>query len=609
GYESGRLELPLGYIQGQKLDLELVRLTQHVHTISHFDELAIPFRAVATDIETGDEIVLGSGNLARAIRASMAVPGAFDAVEMDGRLLVDGLVTNNVPLDVARKMGADIAIVVNVGTPLKERGEITSALAIIEQYSNIVGQQNVSRQLDTLRETDVYIHPELGDISTSDFNRAAETIGLGADAARTEGAKLAKLAITPSGYSGHLAARGGRVGAAPIVGFVRIENQSKIGDDVLAHPFQALIGKPLDQRTLKRSIEELYGWNIFESIRYEIIEEEDKQGLLVHVRDKSWGPNYLQLGLALSTDLEGDSTWDIGVSLLKTALNRRAGELRLAAQIGESPLVLAEFYQPLDLGLRYFITPQLFFDSRSFSRFEDGDEIKEFRVKRYGGGLAAGRVLGRWGEIRAGLRRYAGDGEVRIGGPATSDFDFDSAEAYLRLYYDTLDNRNWPRSGAIGSLEWIESVEGLGADSDFSQLLFMGALAHSWDKNTFVGGFEFDYTADGVAPVQNRFRTGGFTELSGFTQDQLSGQQVLLLRSGYYRRLGNVKWLPAYAGVSLEYGNVYEDRDDISLAPDEALLAGSVFLGMDTVLGPVYLAYGHAEQGNDSIYLYLGRLF
>jgi NTE family protein len=442
GYESGQLELPLGYIQGQKLDLELVRLTQHVATISRFDELSIPFRAVATDIETGDEIVLSSGNLARAIRASMAVPGAFDAVELDGRLLVDGLVTNNVPVDVARKMGADIAIVVNVGTPLKERSEITSALAIIEQYSNIVGQQNVMRQLDTLRETDIYIQPKLGDISTSDFNRAAETIGLGADAARIASAKLAKLAITPSGYSDHLAARSGRVAEAPIVGFVRIENKSKIGDDVLAHPFQALIGKPLDQKTLKRSIEELYGWNIFESIRYEIIEEEDKQGLLVHVRDKSWGPNYLQLGLALSTDLEGDSTWDIGVSLLKTALNRRAGELRLAAQIGDSPLVLAELYQPLDVGLRYFIRPEFFFDSRSFSRFEDGEEIEEVRVKRYGGGLAAGRVLGRWGEIRVGLRRYAGDGEVRIGDPGTSDFDFDSAEAYLRLYYDTLDNRN-----------------------------------------------------------------------------------------------------------------------------------------------------------------------
>ncbi len=609
GYESGQLELPLGYIQGQKLDLELVRLTQHVAAIRHFDELPIPFRAVATDIETGDEIVLSSGNLARAIRASMAVPGAFDAVELDGRLLVDGLVTNNVPLDVAREMGADIAIVVNVGTPLKERSEITSALAIIEQYSNIVGQQNVTRQLDTLRETDIYIHPELGDISTSDFNRAADTIGLGADAARTAGAKLAKLAITSAGYSDHLAARRGAVREAPLVAFVRIENLSKIGDDVLAHPFQALIGKPLDEKTLKRSIEELYGWNIFESIRYESIDEEGKQGLLVHVREKSWGPNYLQLGLALSTDLEGDSTWNLGVSLLKTSLNRRAGEVRLAIQIGDSPLVSAELYQPLDVALRYFIDPIVFYDSRSISRFEGDDEVEEFRVTRYGGGLSAGRVLGRWGEFRVGLLRSTGEAEVRIGDPAISDFDIDSAEVFARLYYDTLDNRNWPRSGAISTLAWIESVESLGADSDFSQLLFSGIFARSWGRHTVVAGARFNYTADGVAPVQNRFRSGGFLNLSGFVQDELSGQQELALRSAYYRRLGNIQWLPAYAGFSLEYGNVYEDRGDISLAPDDALLAGSVFLGLDTVLGPLYLGYGHAEQGNDSVYLFLGRLF
>lgn len=109
--------------------------------------------------------------------------------------------------------------------------------------------------------------------------------------------------------------------------------------------------------------------------------------------------------------------------------------------------------------------------------------------------------------------------------------------------------------------------------------------------------------------MQNRFRIGGFTYLSGFTQDELSGQQVLLLRSGFYRSLGKIQWLPIYAGASLEYGNVYENRGDISLSPDNALLGGSVFLGLDTILGPVYMGYGHAEQGNNSVYLYLGRLF
>ena len=152
-------------------------------------------------------------------------------------------------------------------------------------------------------------------------------------------------------------------------------------------------------------------------------------------------------------------------------------------------------------------------------------------------------------------------------------------------------------------------MKSLGADTDFSQSLLRIHSAYSWAGNTVFGGVQFDYTADGTAPVQNRFRIGGFTSLSGFTQDQLSGQQVLLLRSGYYRQLGDFQSVPIYAGLTLEYGNVYENRGDISLAPSNALLGGGVFLGLDTILGPIYLGYGHAEQGNNSVYLYLGRIF
>ncbi|OGT80031.1 MAG: hypothetical protein A3H91_04395 [Gammaproteobacteria bacterium RIFCSPLOWO2_02_FULL_61_13] len=610
GYEKGKLELPLGYIQGQKFDLELARLTQHVAGVPTFDELPIPFRAVATDIETGEALILDSGNLARSIRASMAVPGAFDAVEIEGRLLVDGLVSNNVPIDVARAMGADIVIVVDVGTPMMKREEINSVLKVIGQISNILSARNVEEQLRTLGKTDVYIKPDLGDITTSDFKRAADAIAIGEKAATASQGQLAGLLADLGGKAtDSVTARRAPSRTPPEIAFVRVNAETTIGENVLLHPFQPLIGKPLDDGELKQAIEELYGWNIFESVRYELVQEGGKRGLLVHVKEKSWGPNYIQLGVALASDLNGDSSWDIGASMLKTALNRYAGEARFAAQVGESPLAFAEFYQPLGAALRFFISPQVFYNAQSISRFEGDDEVEEFRVHRYGGALSVGRTLGHWGEVRVGLRRYAGEADLRIGDPAVADEDFDSAEAYARLTYDTVDNRNFPHSGAIGTIDWIESLKDLGADDNFSQLLVNAGGARSWGKTSVFGAVQFEYTADEVAPIQNRFRIGGFTRLSGFVQQQLSGQQVLLLRGGFYRRIGNIEWLPAYVGMSMEYGNVYEERDDISLATDNALLAASIFLGVDTVVGPVYLGYGHAEQGHDSVYLFLGRLF
>lgn len=610
GYENGKLELPLGYIQGQKFDLELARLTRHVSGVLTFDELPIPFRAVATDIETGEALVLDSGNLARSIRASMAVPGAFDAVEIEGRLLVDGLVSNNVPIDVARAMGADIVIVVDVGTPLMKRAEINSALKVIGQISNILSARNVEEQLRTLTERDVYIQPDLGDITTSDFKRAADAIAVGEKAATGAQQPLAALLMgLGSAPAANIAERRAPSKAAPEVAFVRVQADTAIGENVLLHPFQPLIGKPLDDATLNRAIEELYGWNIFESVRYEVVQEGGRKGLLLHIKEKSWGPNYVQLGVALASDMDGEGTWDIGASVLKTALNRYAGEARFAGQVGENPLAVVEFYQPLGAALRYFVNTRVFYDSRNIGAYVGGDQVNEFRVHRYGGDISIGRTLAHWGEIRIGVRRYGGEADLHVGDPATPDFDVDSGEFFARAMYDTLDNRNFPHHGALARVEWLESLTDLGADKGFSQLEVATGAAKSWGRNSAFANVQFQYTADGTAPIQNRFRSGGLTQLSGFVQNELSGQQVLLLRGGFYRRLGNIEWLPVYAGMTVEYGNVYEERDDISLATDKALLAASVFLGVDSVLGPVYLAYGHAEQGHDSVYLFLGRLF
>ncbi len=602
GFDDGKLKLPLAVIQGQKFDLALLRLTARAENVHDFDRLPIPYRAVATGAD-GSAVVLKSGSLAKAIRASMAVPGVFDPVEIDGQMLFDGGVANNVPVDVARDLCADVVIAVDVGTGLLKQEDIKSVLSVVDQLTRILTVRNVEAQLATLTDRDLLIRPDLGDVTSSEFKRADEAIAAGRQAAEAVGPALSRLASAEG--PARVQAQRRVESQPPVIGFVRIENHSRIGDDVIAAALAVAPGQPLDRAALEQQIGYLYGMELFERIDYDVVEENGQTGLVVRVREHSWGPKYLQFGIGLSDTFDGDATYNLGVSYLLTGLNRRAGEARVLGQIGEEPLAGLEWYQPLDVNLNWFVHPTFLFESANFSRYEDGDRIDEYQVTRYGGGLAVGRVIGRYGEVRVGLRRYSGEGEIQIGDPAAPDIDIEGGQAFVRARIDRLDNRNWPHQGYIGQFEWIESLESIGAAGDYSQARMNGAGVWTRGRNTLAAGFEVGMTVSGDATLDARFRTGGFTRLSGLAPNELSGTDYAVLRSVFYRRLGNIEWLPIYAGASLEYGNAYEDGIEFG----DGLAAGSAFVGLDTILGPVYVGYGHAEQGNDSLYMYLGRLF
>jgi hypothetical protein len=220
---------------------------------------------------------------------------------------------------------------------------------------------------------------------------------------------------------------------------------------------------------------------------------------------------------------------------------------------------------------------------------------------------AAGRNFGTWGEIRAGIRRLRGNADVKVGQADLPSYDFDRGEFYLRLSSDELDNRNFPRNGIYGFVEYVASRQTLGADTSFDQFLIDMSGAISWGRNTVQAGGRYFSTIEGYAPVQNRFELGGLFNLSGFKEDELSGQQVGLMRVGYMRRIGDFNLIPTYIGGTLEGGNTWEDRDAMDL--DELILVASIYLGLDTFLGPIYLAYGQAENDNKSLYFYLGKIF
>ena len=605
GFSDGQVKTPLAYIHGQKFDLQLSRLTLRAANTHDFNKLPIPFHAVATDLETGQPVVLQSGELARAIRASMAVPGAFDPVEIDGRLLVDGLVSNNVPVNVARDMGADIVIVVDVGSGLYKRDQIKGALDVVAQLTNILSERNVELQLATLKSSDILIKPQLGDLGSGDFDRAGEGIKIGEQAAREMLPTLQRLSVDLASYS-QFAARQAVPEKVPVIDFVRIDNQSRIGDATILSHITLQPGQPLNSVQLDKEINEIYGLDVFETVRYEVVEEGGKTGLVLHVKEKSWGPNYLQFGVELASNFSDESSYNLGVLYSRTAINSLNGEIRLGVQVGQDPAVAAEWYQPLDPASRYFINTRAGWSSTQNNVYDGDSAIARYDVSRAAVDLAIGREFGTWGQARLGFVWGEGTVDTVIGDPGQAS-DFRLGQAYAQLAVDTLDSVYFPGSGHKGQLSLITSQESLGADQDFNQVLLRFGQAYTQGRNHYVGMFHFDTTLDNDAPPQSLFRTGGFLNLSGYRPNQLSGQQVGVASLMYFRRILDAKILPGYVGGSIEYGNAWQNSSDIDF--NSGVLNGSVFFGADTPIGALYLGVGFAEGGSGTLFLHLGPLY
>jgi NTE family protein len=604
GFNNGEVELPLAYIRGQKFDLVLNRLTLPMSGVKDFDHMPIPYRAVATDIETGKEVVLSSGSLAKSIRASMAVPAAFDPVEIDGRLLVDGGLANNVPVSVARDMGAEVFIVVNVGAGLYNRNELTNALDITGQLANFLFTLNTEPQLKSLGPGDVLIRPELGDIGGNSFDRAGETIPLGERAAREAIENLRRYSLSPEDYARYVAGRARPNAEAPVIEFVRTDNRSPLDDAVITSRITAKAGEPLDVTQLEEDIGHVYGLDTFESVRYDVVHEDGDTGLEISATAKHWGPAYLQFGLRSANDLNGNSTLGFGLLYSRTALNPMNGEWRSGVQIGDQPALFTEFHQPLDPLSRYFVSGAIGFEGQSVRIFDEaGHNLARYQLNLFGGELSAGREFGTWGEGRIGYRRATGTAELTIGEPAP-DVDVDRGEVFLRLSDDKLDDINFPRAGHYGRIEYSVARESLGALRDYDQVILDYVHAFSWGSNTLVGGLSAATTLDENAPLESLFPMGGLFRLSGLQEDQLYGQSAGLATIAYMRRLQESRFLETYLGGTIEAGNVWERRSDVSL--DNAIISGSVFLGLDTAIGPIYLAYGQADTGESAIYINLG---
>jgi len=604
GLGAGGVQIEAGLIDAVKLSLTLRRLAARAKGVSDFDALPIPFRAVATDIVSGEAVVLGDGDLATAIRASMSIPALFPPVEIGGRLLVDGGVVNNLPVDVARAMGADIVIVSQIPGADVRPEDLRSFTAVLAQTMSVMIGANSRLQTATLRDGDVLLVPDVGAVGMLAFEQAASTVATGRAAVAGREAALRAVA---AGQPALVARPAGPDPLSATIDYARIEIDYDGPLDprvIRAHldlPAQGAVAVGALETALRR----VYGIGTLDDVTYRVDRRDGAQVLVVRAKQEATGRLRPRLGLALSNTFGGDSDFTLGLGLDVTDLNPLGGRLEFDGAIGAIEGARLRFEQPLDYGHTVFLRPSASYFRRTANLFAAPDRpVSDVTVERAYLGVDALWAPGDWGVVGLGVgyRHDASEAETGVFlGDGRTRVVNEQAPLALLFDYDTLDDPDLPTGGVqLSASVDVDLRDGAAP----GEVRVDGVAAWSRGADT-LSPFLF---AEGEIE-EGDFRPhfiGGFQRLSGFDTGELIGRVVGVGGLRYYRRFpfDQLFGKEAFAGGSLEYGGAFEHWSEV-----DGFVAGSVFGGVQTSLGPLIFGLGAAESGQFSTTLTLGARF
>ncbi|MBB1438870.1 patatin-like phospholipase family protein [Shewanella sp. SG41-4] len=622
GYNNNSLTSPSGLLRGQSMSQLLRHSTGLVEQFGDFDELAIPYRAVATDLATSEAVVLSSGSVVQAMQASATVPGALQPAIINGRLLVDGGIANNMPIDVVKAMGADIIIAVDIGSALTKQENLDSTLAVLDQLSTILTQASTARQKTLLTSSDILIRPAIDSLSTTDFSIMPLALKLGENAANLELVKLEPLGISERDYLAYQADKlqQSLLWLDPLkkpIYKIAFNNQSKVSKKLLRERLGISEGVVLTKEELDLALNRVYSLNKFERVDAEFEDVEQGRILTITTRAKSWGPNYFQAGFNWEDDFTLDSAITLSLAYTMTDLTANGGEWRNELELGYKKLVGTEFYQPLDRDQTFYSLARFQYEMKNWDLFDQDSRYVELENS------VAQIVLG------VGYN-FNSDGIVEFGfieedGRITSELDlidslsYSSSGGYFKVAYDNLNSISFPTEGnRITFISYLrdESYNGLNSvGTTFSDGLawqfeadWKGAL--KLGNHAIVGKMELATVENDGDFTLHVADLGGFLNLSGYRKDILVGAHKVFGAVIYQYDLGRdvlITDLPLYLGTSLEAGNVWFDRDDVDL--NDLIYASSLYLGTDTDWGPAALGFGFTDSGETSFYLFVGKNF
>ncbi|MBL9193354.1 MAG: patatin-like phospholipase family protein [Opitutaceae bacterium] len=628
GVDRSGLKVPNALISGQNLLVALREKTDFVGAGRSFDDLPVRYRAVATDIETGAMVVLDRGALADAMRASMAVPGAFAPYTIDGRVLIDGFASRNLPVSVVREMGVDVIIAVDVRAELLPADKLTSPVSMAQQLVAILSQRDTVEQIATLRPQDVLIRLKMPGYGPSSFHHALTIAQLGYDEAQEARTALSSLSLSPDHYAAQERDRRRLQRDQPVIAAIEVETNGQVPEAAVRNRLNLQPGDRLDPARLQEGLGRVHDLGYFQSVDYRLEDRPGGRVLVVTAKPKPWGPNFAILGVGLGSNLDGSSELNVRTSLRFTQVNRLGAELALKTSVGTIDRLAAEFFQPMGEDGAFFLAPRAEFlrTPEAFS-LNLGSVIPGLRPlpltfgrQTLFGGLTGGVRFGSHGELRLGAERgmvrYSNiksasivlirpDGELTILDPASQLKEYTTNRLSADLTLDRLDDPFFPHRGYYLH-SYAERELGRFATTTAGLLATLPVTLRS--GLVLQPRLSVDYTlANAADNGRLPFRLGGLFNLSGLPTDEFFGANRLVGALVARKRLGpGTGTSRLYVGGSLEFGQAWEGQD--RLVPKDWIFAGSAFLATPTPFGPVHIALGLAEEGDPTLYFYLGRV-
>jgi NTE family protein len=607
GLKNKRVVIPGGVVNTASIEDLLRTYVASARMQPDFDKLPIPFRAVATDMITGDMVVLADGDLATAMRASMAIPGAFAPVVTEKYVLADGGMVRNIPVDVARELCAENVIVVNLVEPTVPREELQTATQLLSRSNGVMIEANEKLSLAALTDRDVLVDVYMGDITTASFERVPETVPLGEKAAREAAPRLARFSVPVAQYTAWRAGVTAQQAIETRLADVRYIGLERVNPRHLEAIAQVEPGQTVDITKISAEARRMSSLPDFESVEYRLVGDPSNPTLEWLPQEKRWGPDYLRFDLGVYGSAGGDLGFQVYARHTRSWVNALGAEWRNEVQIGYENALRTGLYQPLDIGQRFFVEPRVNLSQNREDVFIDGERIATYNFGDIGGALDVGVNFGRRAQARVGYLYTHRTVDIDTGSRLLPEGDFDDAGLGAAFTYDSRDTAFNPTRGMAGMIEYLRSDESLGAERDWERIEAGFGMALPVRKDvvwaTLAGGTDLG----SALPPDRLFMLGGPGSFPGYELGELRASAYWSAAGSYLWKLTDIMSLRGqalYAGIRLQVAQTY---DRIDLVDDAEIYGGSLYITGRTQAGPLTVGLGTTSSDAWSLWLSIGR--